>query len=90
MVEVKCPSCNKTNVVTHGRNQNGVRRYRCRNEECPRNTFMLTYANKGYEPGVNEQIIKMAANGSGVRDTVRVLGVSTQKVIDTLKKHRRP
>ncbi len=52
------------------------------------NTFLLTYTNKGFELGMDEKIVKMAANGSGIRDTARVLGVSTQKVLDTLKKRR--
>jgi transposase-like protein len=52
------------------------------------NTFMLEYTNKGYELGMDEKIITMAANGSGIRDTARVLGVSIQKVVDTLKKQR--
>ena len=88
LTAVKCPKCNGTNVKKHGSNQKGVPRYRCYTENCPKNTFMLEYENKGYEPGINEKIIKMAANASGIRDTARVLGVSIQKVIDTLKKHR--
>jgi transposase-like protein len=87
-VEVKCPKCGETKVYKHGTNANGVQRYQCHNKECPQNTFMLDYINKGYEPGIDEQIIKMAANASGIRDTARVLGVSTQKVLDTLKKQR--
>jgi transposase-like protein len=46
---------------------------------------MLEYEDKGYEPGIDGKIIKMAANASGIRDTARVLGVSIQKVVDTLK-----
>ena len=30
-------------------------------------------------------ILKMAVNGSGIRDTARVLGISTSTVIKTLK-----
>ena len=35
-----------------------------------------------------QQIIKMAINGSGIRDTVRVLGVGINIVIGQLKKNR--
>jgi insertion element IS1 protein InsB len=35
---------------------------------------------------VKQQICDMAMNGSGIRDTARVLGVSQTTVIDTLKK----
>ena len=89
VVNVKCPKCNEENVATHGRTEKGVQRYRCKNNGCPMNTFLLNYTNKGYEPGMDEKIVKMAANASGIRDTARVLGVSKQKVQDTLKKKRR-
>ena len=89
-VEVKCPECKGTHVTKHGKSETGEPRYQCKNKDCPKKTFMLNYANKGYEPGMDERIIKMAANGSGIRDTSRVLGISTQKVLDTLKKQRRP
>jgi len=32
----------------------------------------------------------MAANASGIRDTSRVLGISTAKVMSTLKKRKIP
>ena len=87
-IEVKCPCCSETTVIKNGKNRNGVQRYLCLNKECPQTTFMLDYAYTGCKPGIDEQIIKMAANASGIRDTSRVLGVSTQKVMDTLKKQR--
>jgi len=34
-------------------------------------------------------MVEMALNGSGIRDTARVLGVSPTTVITTLKKKRR-
>ena len=37
-------------------------------------------------PAVKQQIVDMTLNGSGVRDIVRVLGVSSATVIDVLKK----
>jgi len=40
-------------------------------------------------PGVKQQIIEMALNGSGIRDTARVLKVSPTTVLTTLKKKRR-
>ena len=88
VVKVKCPKCNEENVATHGKSETGAQRYRCKNKDCFVNTFLLNYTNKGYEPGMNEKIIKMAANASGIRDIARVLGISKQKVQDTLKKRR--
>ena len=40
-------------------------------------------------PGVREKIIDMAMNGSGVRDTGRVLGISKDTVTSVLKKRRK-
>ena len=36
-------------------------------------------------PGVVDKIVEMAMNGSGVRDTSRVLGISVNTVIAHLK-----
>jgi len=38
---------------------------------------------------VRQQIVDMTLNGSGVRDIVRVLRVSSATVIDVLKKKQR-
>jgi hypothetical protein len=46
----------------------------------------LQYQDKGRLPAVRQQIIDMTLNGSGVRDIVRVLRVSSATVIDVLKK----
>ena len=87
-IQVKCPECKEENVVRNGKHKNGVQRYLCQNPKCAQKTFILDYTYKGWEPDMDEKIIKMAANASGIRDTARVLGISTQKVLDTLKKHR--
>jgi len=87
-VDVQCPLCGKTEVVKNGKHRNGSQRYLCNNKECPETTFILDYTNKGCIPGTDEQIIRMAANGSGIRDTARVLGISKQKVSDVLKKQK--
>jgi len=49
---------------------------------------MLDYAYNGWKPGIEETIIIMAANASGIRDTSRVLNVSQGKVMSTLKKRQ--
>ena len=90
MIEVKCPYCNQTSVSPHGKNAKGVRRYRCTNSDCSCNTFMLDYAYNGWKPGIEEEIVNLTANASGIRDTSRVLKVSQDKVISTLKKRKKP
>jgi transposase-like protein len=75
--------------VKYGRQPNGEQRYRCTNLHCLRQIFLLRYHNTGWEPAVKQQMVEMALNGSGIRDTARVLGVSPTTVLTTLKKKRR-
>ena len=51
-----------------------------------RGTFSLDYRNHGRLPAVKQQMVDMALNGSGIRDTARVLRVSPTTVISTHKK----
>ena len=85
-VQVQCPDCHRAEVVQYGKQANGTQRYRCDNPDCPRVIFLLQYHDKGRLPAVKQQIIDMTLNGSGVRDIVRVLRVSSATVIDVLKK----
>ena len=81
---VVCPSCQQPEAVyRHGKTRDGRQRYRC--TAC-RRTFQLQYQHKAYEPGTRARITDMALNGSGVRDTARVLGISAQTVMGELKK----
>jgi transposase-like protein len=88
MVEVKCPQCGDNRISKNGRTAKGVQKYLCNNRECKGGSFLLEYTYNGCKPGVDEQIIAMTANASGIRDISRVLKVSKQKVSDTLKKQR--
>jgi insertion element IS1 protein InsB len=45
---------------------------------------------KGRAPALKEQIVEMRLNGSGIRDTARVLKISPTTVINTLKKKNLP
>jgi len=59
---------------------------RCRNSECHRSSFIQNYSYRGYLSEVKQQIGDMAMNGSGIRDTARVLKISPTTVIEELKK----
>lgn len=48
--------------------------------------FILQYAYRGYLSDVKEQIVDMAMNGSGIRDTARVLKISPTTVLIGIKK----
>jgi len=86
VIAVRCPSCERTTVVKRGKTTNGKQRYLCQDETCSRRTFILEYTNRGYLLSVKRQIIDLALNGSGIRDTARVLGISTDTVLSELKK----
>ena len=51
-------------------------------------TFILDYGNLGYKEEIKRQIIDMAMNGSGVRDTSRVLKISKSSDILELTKKK--
>jgi len=73
--------------VRHGTTLEGKQRYRCR--ECllgRGQTFLLEYSYAGQSPEVKQQIVDMAMNASGIRDTARVLHVSPTTVLKELKK----
>lgn len=81
-ISVTCPRCKIDKVYRHGKARSGEQRYRYR--EC-HHCFQLNYRYEANKPGVVEKIITMAINGSGVRDTSRVLGISITTVIAHLK-----
>ena len=83
---VCCPSCHSPEVNKNGKSNEGKQRYRCRNSDCARASFILDYTYRGYLPEVKQQISDMAINGSGIRDTARVLKISPTTVIEELKK----
>ena len=90
VVAVQCPECGSTEVVRYGRQANGEQRYRRQNSHCKRTIFLLQYRDIGRLPEVQQQIVDMALNGSGIRDTACILGASPMTVMSTLKKkHRR-
>ena len=82
-----CPYCHGTDIVRHGKSPEGKQRYRCR--ECllgRGRTFLLEYSYAGQSPEIKQQIVDMAMNASGIRDTARVLHVSPTTILKELKK----
>lgn len=86
LIPVCCPHCGHDQVVKRGKTENGKQRYLCQQPECSVNTFILDYDYNGYLPEVKRRIIDMALNGSGIRDTARVLDISPTTVMNELKK----
>ena len=88
-IPVQCPHGHSTEVIKAGKQATGSQRYQCQNGQCARRIFLLQYQDRGRGPEVRRQVVDMAMNGSGVRDTARVLRISPTTVIDVLKKSRR-
>jgi transposase-like protein len=85
LVPIKCLPCESTDVIRHGRTSNEKQRFLCRNNGCGK-TFIQNYSDKGRLPEIKQRIVDMAVNGSGIRDTARVLGISPDTVMSELKK----
>ena len=88
MKEVECPYCGSKEVSLYGKNSTGRQRYLCRNSACSHKTFQLEYKNNACRPGTKEKIVNMTMNGSGTRDTGRVLKISPNTVTKVLKKRK--
>ena len=87
---IRCPTCQGANVTKHGQTADRKQRFRCKELSCPRATFIRNYSELGRLPDTKQQIMDMALNGSGVRDTARVLEVSTATVMKELTKRTAP
>ena len=85
-IAVQCPHCHSEQVVKHGKTDSGTQRYLCQNIVCVKGSFLLDYRNRGCLPEVKQTIIDMSLNASGIRDTARVLRISTDTVLSELKK----
>nr|UNJ79704.1 Mobile element protein [Morganella morganii] len=86
-VAVKCRFCGLIDAVKkHGSGNDGHPRYRC--QDCCR-SFQLDYTHKACQPGIKEQVVDLAMNNAGIRDTARALHISINAVVRTLKNSRR-
>jgi insertion element IS1 protein InsB len=85
-ITVRCPYCDSKQIVKRGTTHHGTQRYLCQNTACARGSFLLIYCNRGCLPEVKHHIIAMSLPASGARDTARVLPISTDTVLNELKK----
>ena len=88
VVAVQCSKCESHEIVRYGRQANGEQRYRGNNVGGERRIFLVRYRRLGRLPEVKRQIVAMALNGSGIRESARVLRVSPITGMSTLKKKR--
>ena len=78
---VRCPHCQSETVVKYGKTSNGKERFRCQQYESCGRTFRGFYAYPGCLPPVKRQLVEMTLNGSGVRESARVLQVGPTPVL---------
>ena len=89
LVPVTCPYCHSDQVIKGGKTETGKQRYRCQRTDCLTVPSCSIRPTKDASLQIKEQVIDMALNGSGIRDTARVLKISPTTVINELKKKRR-
>ncbi|MDR2699898.1 MAG: hypothetical protein LBC12_03690 [Nitrososphaerota archaeon] len=68
-----------------GKQANGTPRCKC--NSCGK-TFQTKYTSNGAKPQTKQMILKLSTNGSGIRDISRVLNISQNTVLSTLKKSK--
>ena len=86
-IDVACPYCSETNgAIRNGYSGSGAQLYRCKH--CLK-TFPLSSRYIDAKPETHQTIVDMAMNGSGCRDTARVLKISLNTVLHHLKKLHR-
>ena len=89
LIPVRCPYCQSNDVINGGKTETDKQRYRCQHRACPHRSFLLDPAYKGRLPQLKPRGIDMSLNGSGIRDTARVLQISPTTVSKELKKKGR-
>jgi IS1 family transposase/transposase-like protein len=80
--EISCPRCGSLSIKKNGRTTLGKQRYRCK--WCLRQ-FIIDYTYQGCRPELRKLIVPMTMNGSGIRDICRVLRVSINTVLKTIR-----
>jgi len=79
---ITCPACSSLNIKKNGINKQAKQRYRCK--RCGKQ-FILRYAYRAYLKYIRELVVPMSLNGSGIRDTARVLRVSPTTVMKLIR-----
>ena len=82
--EVTCPRCASQHIKKNGTTRNGKQKYRC--HACLRQ-FITAYRYRACVPFVRELIVPMMLHGSGIRDISRVLRISVNTVLKTIRRH---
>lgn len=82
-ISVKCPHCLSTKVKKNGKKPKGEQNFYC--HSCKKQ-FLYEYKYRGACPSNKKLLRFMTLNGSGIRDIMRVLGLSPVCIIMVLRK----
>lgn len=80
--QIPCPDCSSLNIVKNGKTAQQKQRYLCKQN---RRQFIRDYPYLGCVGAIREMIVPLTLNGSGVRDIERLLLVSRDTVLKTLR-----
>ena len=83
----QCPPCLSEQIVNRGKTRRGPQRYLCQNIACTQGSFLLDSRNRGCLPEVQQQIIALSLNASGLRDPARGLRIRTDTVLRALREN---
>ena len=81
-ISLLCPHCSSEEILKHGKTSLGKPRFYCKS--C-RKTFLTKYQYNACKPEVKRLIVPMTLNSSGIRDISRVLKISPNTVLSTLR-----
>lgn len=79
---ISCPRCHSLSIIKNGKSYNQKQRYRCK--ACFRQ-FLIDYTYQGCIPQLRALIVLMTMNGSGIHDICRVLKISINTVLKTIR-----
>src|SRR5256886_15907207 len=85
-IAVRCPHCQRDQIVKRGTTARGTQRCLCQNPLCAEGSFLLDSCNRGCVHEGKPMIIDMSLNASGVRDTARSLPICPNTVLRVLRK----
>src|SRR5215470_14391793 len=77
-----CPRCSSVSIVKNGKTARRKQRYSCK--DC-RRQFIRDYTNLGCVGAVRDLVVTLTINGAGIRDIERVLFLSTNTILKTLR-----
>src|SRR5215213_5058349 len=79
---ITCPDCSSLNIIKNGKTAQRKQRYLCK--DC-RRQFIRDYTYLGCVGFIRALVVPLTMNGSGIRDIARVLMLSPNTVIKTLR-----